>query len=333
MSKSHLPIVAARAVGAVLLAATLGAGAALAAPLTLSELNLGTAANYALVDLADGTTLGWNSGPIAGNVLVGNGVTVSTSGGNNGGLTNGGVLSFDSTTICTGGNGTCGNGLNTPPPTMSVSGPTPDTSVTGAALASANMVAANVAAAVTSGNANQTISSIANGTIAWNGNSTTGIDLIAVTGTSTNPTFTLSGTADEYFVFDIEGGNGAFSENNPMSLSGILPSHVLFVFTGTSGNVFSTSGGNTLFGTYLAVDGGAFQFSELDLTGALIMGDSNGAGADGGGNIQFVSGSQIPTFEPFTVPAPLIGHGLPVLLAVGGMLFGGTLMEKFKKRQ
>jgi len=40
---------------------------------------------------------------------------------------------------------------------------------------------------------------------------------------------------------------------------------------------------------------------------------------------------------PFTnvglaVPAPVIGHGLLVLLAVGGVLFGGRLLEDLKKR-
>jgi hypothetical protein len=32
------------------------------------------------------------------------------------------------------------------------------------------------------------------------------------------------------------------------------------------------------------------------------------------------------------VPAPLIGHGLPVLLAVGGILFGARLLERSNKR-
>jgi len=32
------------------------------------------------------------------------------------------------------------------------------------------------------------------------------------------------------------------------------------------------------------------------------------------------------------VPAPIIGHGLFVLLAVGGVLFGGKLLENLKKR-
>jgi hypothetical protein len=34
----------------------------------------------------------------------------------------------------------------------------------------------------------------------------------------------------------------------------------------------------------------------------------------------------------FTVPAPSIGRGLPVLLAVGGILFGARLWERSKKR-
>jgi hypothetical protein len=36
------------------------------------------------------------------------------------------------------------------------------------------------------------------------------------------------------------------------------------------------------------------------------------------------------TFTP--VPAPLIGHGLLVLLAVGGVLFGGKILESLKTR-
>jgi hypothetical protein len=33
------------------------------------------------------------------------------------------------------------------------------------------------------------------------------------------------------------------------------------------------------------------------------------------------------------VPAPLIGHGLPLVLAVGGILFGGNLLARSKKRR
>jgi len=37
-------------------------------------------------------------------------------------------------------------------------------------------------------------------------------------------------------------------------------------------------------------------------------------------------------FGTRAVPAPVIGHGLFVLLAVGGVLFGGKLLERSKNR-
>ena len=41
-----------------------------------------------------------------------------------------------------------------------------------------------------------------------------------------------------------------------MTLSGgVEASHILFNLTGTSGNIFSTSGGNVLYGTFLATNG------------------------------------------------------------------------------
>src|ERR1700745_1454529 len=89
-----------------------------------------------------------------------------------------------------------------------------------------------------------------------------------------------------------------------MMLSGVLPSHILFNLTGT-GTVFQTSGGDLSYGTYLAANGGKFQFSSLNLNGELI---------NLGGDVQFVSGSKIPTFTPFTpVPEP----GTNLLLGVG----------------
>jgi hypothetical protein len=36
---------------------------------------------------------------------------------------------------------------------------------------------------------------------------------------------------------------------------------------------------------------------------------------------------------PAAVPAPLIGHGLPVLLAVGGLLFGAKLLKRGRRRR
>jgi hypothetical protein len=35
--------------------------------------------------------------------------------------------------------------------------------------------------------------------------------------------------------------------------------------------------------------------------------------------------------DPQTVPAPLIGFGLPVFLAVGGLWFGAKLLERSRR--
>jgi hypothetical protein len=39
------------------------------------------------------------------------------------------------------------------------------------------------------------------------------------------------------------------------------------------------------------------------------------------------------TLQVGAVPAPLIGRGLPVLLAVGGLLLGARLLERGKKQR
>jgi hypothetical protein len=45
------------------------------------------------------------------------------------------------------------------------------------------------------------------------------------------------------------------------------------------------------------------------------------------------SGAHADSFTLDAVPAPLIGHGLPVLLAVGGLLFGANLLGRAKREQ
>src|ERR1700719_2322483 len=85
-----------------------------ALPAAAGTLDLGTAANYALVDLGSGTTLGENSGPVTGSELLGNGVTANFSGGGNGQIT--GTLYYDSTVT---GTNTFSQ-LQTPPTTQLV---------------------------------------------------------------------------------------------------------------------------------------------------------------------------------------------------------------------
>jgi hypothetical protein len=246
------------------LGASLCATEALAAAY-YAGLNLGIDTYYAFIDVGP-SKLGWNSGPIAGNVLFGQGLNARLFGGNNGEAS--GTVQYDHTTEISGSLQKLINKLPVP------------TSVTSAARTAAQ----NVSSYASSLPATQTFGNINNAQIIY-GNG--GLNVINVANIQ-NAQLTLSGTASDIFVINVSGG---IQTSQPMTLSGVLASHVLFNLTGKSGIIFQTSGGNVLYGTYLATNGGQFNFSQLNLTGALI---------NIGGNVQFVSGSQIPTSAPFT---------------------------------
>jgi hypothetical protein len=243
--------------GALLIAFPNAAPAAIPA-----GLDLGMDNNFAFIDLG-ATTLGWNSGPVAGNVLFGLGLHANLSGGNNGGLTNGGVLFHDSTAIISG----------------SLQNPVTETLVPTTTTQAAATIAQNVSNFASSLAATQTFTTINNTTTITGNGGLNVIDVVNIT----NAKLTLSGTANDFFVFNV---SNAISTNQPMTLSGVSPSNILFNLTGTGTvAVFQTSGGDVSYGTYLATNGGKFQFSNLDLTGRLI---------NIGGDVQLVSGSMIP---------------------------------------
>lgn len=258
-----------------------------------ADLNLGTAANYSVVALGSGKTIGLNSGPNDGSFLLGNGVTANFSGGNNGSIA--GTLFYDDTTL---GQNTFSK-LQTPPTTQLVA-----ESVTTAALNSANAVGAYAAMLTPTQTFTGTISSAT----MFTGNG--GLNIIDVNNIQNAP-LTISGTAADTFVINVA---GTFNTNVAMTLTGVTAAQILWNFTGTSGNVFSTSGGNTVFGTFLATDGGSFQFSNLNLTGALI---------NTAGNMQIVSGSKINSFVPLppgfgsSVPEPSEFVALSAMSLVG----------------
>jgi len=247
-------------------------------------LDLGVDKNYGVVALGNGKTFNANSGPITGGVLVGNHVVTSSSGGNNGHIDN---LYTDGTatgSLFT----TLQNGVGS------------TTTVPTTLTASALLNATNVSAYAASLTPILTFSSLT-GTQIFNGNG--GLNVYDVTGNMQNVLLTLNGGANDYYVFNISGN---LQTNQAMTLgAGLDPNHILFNLLGTSGNIFQTSGGDVLYGTYLSTHGGDFQFSELNLDGQLI----NTAGA-----IQFVSGSTL-TYTPPPVPEPatwammLLGFG------------------------
>ena len=134
-----------------------------------------------------------------------------------------------------------------------------------------------------------------------------------------NVTLTLSGPSNAFFVFNI---SGELQTNLAMTLSGgVLAANVLWNLTGTTGQVLNTSGGNSLVGTFLATNGGQFQFSELQLDGEFI---------NTGGNVQLVSGSQIETADGFTVPSTPLPATLP--LFAGGLGAMGLLGWRRKRK-
>jgi hypothetical protein len=61
--------------------------------------------------------------------------------------------------------------------------------------------------------------------------------------------------------------------------------------------------------------------------------DFTGANIPAGANFDLQFGSFNTHDHLSTVPAPVIGRGFPVLLAVGGILFGAKLLERSKKRR
>lgn len=255
---------------------------------------MGTAGNYAVAALGNGKTIGMNSGPIIGDVFLGNGIQAAFSGGGGGMIT--GTLYYDNTVTGT----NTFTQLATPPLTQQVA-----TSLTLQVLTDAQ----NASAAASALAATQTFTTITTATtISGNG----GVNVINVTSINNAP-LTLSGTKNDIFIFNV---SDSINTNKVMTLTGgVDASHILFNLTGT-GTVLQTSNGDVLFGTYLATNGGRFQFSNLELTGALI---------NTGGDVQFVSGSDM-TFKSFqATPEPST-----MLLAIVGL--GGLLVPGFRAR-
>jgi hypothetical protein len=248
--------------------------------------------NYAFAALGP-YTVGWNSGPVAGNTLFGQGETVNLSGGNNGGLTNGGKLYKDSSVTVSGS-------LQNPITQTSISLLQTQTDLN-QAIAIATY-AKNLAADATI--TNNTITGVGGGNLT-----------VVNAGALHNIPLTITGSASDYFVINVD----SLQTNEAMTLGGgVTASHILWNFTGNAtGNVFQTSNGDTLYGTFLSALGSDnYQFSNLNLTGELI---------NTTGNVQLVSGSSIATEAGFQVLAAIPEPASFVLFAGAGLLVLGLV--------
>ncbi len=266
--------------------AVLGASAqASSVSITNAGINYGDDANYGIVSVGSKANLNINSGPNTGNVLVGQGSVVTTSGGGNGALI--GTINYDNT-FTAASIQSAFSGLQNAPGAGQFVSVTPG--FTNQAFKDAQSLS-DLAKGLT---ADTTLVNLTSDTTfnALTGSGADGVDVIDVTNIQ-NANIILSGNASSVFVFNV---SGTYQTNQTLTLEGgVQTTNVLFNFTGTSGNVFQTSGGDTSVGVYLATDGGDFQFSNLHLTGNLI---------NTGGKIQLVSGSRM--FSPLvTVVVPL----------------------------
>jgi hypothetical protein len=151
--------------------------------------------------------------------------------------------------------------------------------------------------------------------------------------------FVETGSADQQlFKFNDSSSTAAITN----ALTGMPANAVTGGLTGGTGSFNGDGTGNFGFGIACAVpancNGGstpAFQEITFTVTNSTLAqveaGNNNGiifvADIAIGGN-----GANTGPVDVSVVPAPVIGHGLLVLLAVGGVLFGGKLLEHSKRR-
>jgi hypothetical protein len=284
---------------------------------------------YAVVSVGPNSSIMVNSGPINGAVLLGDGGNSTSSGGAQGPIAGGVYVSGSQTTPHESGDLLQNDTFTGTYNSQSYNGPP-----------SLHYLNDNDAAAIQAFNDAASLSSAAaalpvNGSFTGAGTNTNpyvingngGQEVIDfTTELDNNPYITINGNSSDTFVFNV---SGDFMSNVPMTLNGVTASQILWNLTaGTSGkNIFQTSGGDVLYGTFLATLGGDFQFSNLDLTGQLINTD---------GHMQIVSGSGVSSFAPFV---PLGGgsqNEVPepaslTLLATGLVALGMTQRRQRKR--
>ena len=123
------------------------------------------------------------------------------------------------------------------------------------------------------------------------------------------------------------GGTGTFTVNNATNtilmeaLGGGQPSQMILPFVANGGTYPNANSSVDNFNPS-TIGAGTFELNFL--TGSGITAATTVTAAT------FSFGTGPDTF--ITVPAPLIGHGLLALLAIGGVLLGNKLLENFKKR-
>lgn len=229
---------------AVALAACLGLGGAVQAQF----LNLGAAANFAGLELGGSSftyTISKVTTDITGNVGIAPNGNFNFSGGS---IIDGTIYAGAGANLSISGGSSATGGIVQP-----------STLVT-QAIADAQSAASYYAGLTPT----QTLAGITSGgTITGSG----GLNVFQVTGSInlSNTVLTLSGGANDIFVFNVLGGNNVLSRSN-IELSGISASQVLFNLIG-SGTQLTTTGHSNTSGVFLANNGA------IDIQGGVHTAD------------------------------------------------------------
>jgi choice-of-anchor A domain-containing protein len=246
--------------------------------------SLGSAGNYAVLGADANMTFSSGNTTVTGNVGLGHGGQLTFSGG---GLVTG-RLDRDtvSSVNLTGGSSAAGGIF-----------------IIDTTQITADAMAASVQAASLS--TTDTRAAIGNGATFT---STGALNVIDVTGniqTSGGGTITITGGANDFFVFNVHGTANLTGGSSIALAGGITPGHVLWNFVGTGGSVQS-NGNSNWAGTVLALN------RDIVISGGV----HHGAFITGNQSLTLQSGPSV-VFVPL-VPAPATG----VLVAAGMFLLG-----------
>lgn len=257
-------------------------------------LNLGAAANFAGLEMGGSTftyTISKVTTDITGNVGIAPNGNFNFSGGS---IIDGTIHAGAGATLSISGGSSATGGIVQP------------SSVVTQAITDAHTAASYYAGLAPT----QTLASITSGgTFTGNG----GLNVYSVTGSLSlsNTTLTLSGGANDIFVFNIYGGANTLSVSN-IALSGISASQVLFNLIG-SGTQLTTTGHSNTAGVFLAENGA------IDIQGGIHT-----ANFIAGNSLTWQSGVIVTQATTYDVqPVPELGS---VVMSGGAVLLVGLLL-------
>lgn len=262
-------------------------------------IDLGAAANFAGLEMGGSTftyTISKSTTDITGNVGIGPNGNFDFSGGS---IIDGTIHAGAGATLSITGGSSATGGIVQP------------SSLVTQAIADAHTAASYYGGLTPT----QTLGTITGGTITGSG----GLNVYAVTGnlSLSNTTLTLSGSANDTFVFNVYGGGSVLSRSD-IVLNGISASQVLFNLVGT-GTQLTTTGHSNTQGIFLAENGA------LDIQGGIHVSDFIA-----GSSLTWQSGVNITQATSAVAPVP---EASALAMSAGAVLLLAGLVYLREKRR